>query len=250
MADADMLPQGDGDFVVNPTLTLSAVRSHILDTLGRGLFKVELNNQQLDSALRSALQKYGKRLPVREWFTFPITPGVTSYDLPAECKLAIGIYDVSFIDMSMNPASLYYYNLLNPAPLKPQMLADVEIFYRWRAQFSKTLSIDPHWEHDALNNRLLISNPAIAFNACVIYHRFPKLSEVRQNHQDWILEYSVAKARAVLADVRGKFSGAIPGAGRDLTLNADAMRADAKEEMQRLEDVLLGWQGDTPISFI
>lgn len=246
-SDEDMLPMGTGDLAVGRVLTKTAVRAHILAALGMGVFKVELSNEHLDQAILHALRKYGKRIPITEYFGFQVAPGVNRYPLPEEVKYSNGIYAVEFIDQSTSPASLYFYDLLNPAPLKPNMLQDIELFYRWRATFARVLSIEPHWEYIQAENVLMISSPAISFNACAFIHRMRKLSEVKANHQDWVLEYATAKAKAMLAEVRGKFAGTLPGGGRDLTLNADRLAADAKEELARLEEVLLGWQGDTPV---
>ena len=55
--------------------------------------------------------------------------------------------------------------------------------------------------------------------------------------KQWIRKYSLATAKEMLGQIRGKFGG-IPIPGNDITLNADALLSQAKEEQTALKEEL------------
>ena len=49
----------------------------------------------------------------------------------------------------------------------------------------------------------------------------------------WIENWAMSEAKIMLGDMRGKY-GSLPGAGGSITLNADALKADAAALQERL----------------
>ena len=56
--------------------------------------------------------------------------------------------------------------------------------------------------------------------------------------KQWIRKYALAVCKEMLGQVRGKFSQ-IPIPGESVTLNAEALLSQAKEEQQQLRDKLM-----------
>ena len=66
----------------------------------------------------------------------------------------------------------------------------------------------------------------------------------------WIKDYAFAHARLILAEARGKFN-TIAGPQGGTTLNADVLRADAKADLDKLEqDLTLYAEGSTGLGFV
>jgi hypothetical protein len=56
--------------------------------------------------------------------------------------------------------------------------------------------------------------------------------------KQWIRRFSLALSKETLGQIRGKFGGAIPIPGDNISLNADALLGQAKEEQNALRDEL------------
>ena len=56
--------------------------------------------------------------------------------------------------------------------------------------------------------------------------------------KQWIRRFALALSKETLGQIRGKFGGAIPIPGDNITLNADALLGQAKEEQNALRDEL------------
>ena len=56
--------------------------------------------------------------------------------------------------------------------------------------------------------------------------------------KQWIRRFALALSKETLGQIRGKFGGAVPIPGDNVTLNADALLSQAKEEQNALRDEL------------
>jgi hypothetical protein len=66
----------------------------------------------------------------------------------------------------------------------------------------------------------------------------------------WVQEYAYAFCKMILGEARGKFSQ-IAGPQGGTSLNGDALKSEAKEEMQKLEEDLKTFvDGSTPLTWI
>jgi hypothetical protein len=74
------------------------------------------------------------------------------------------------------------------------------------------------------------------------------LSDV--NAMPWVQEYAYAFCKMILGEARGKFSQ-IAGPQGGTSLNGDALKSEAKEEMAKLEEDLKTFvDGSTPLTWI
>jgi len=56
--------------------------------------------------------------------------------------------------------------------------------------------------------------------------------------KQWIRRYALALSKEMLGQIRGKFGGAIPAPGVNITLNSTALLGEAKDEKDKLRDEL------------
>jgi hypothetical protein len=224
---------------------VTEIRDYVRESLGSGLFKVELTNVQIDNAITDALLEYGKRIPLIASKIIEVSPNVRDYDID-DC--GYGVFDVQFITDDVRPAAVFYMGLLgDKVPLNSVMLAEYDSFLRYRKTMMRATSVAPQWEwNDSNPDILLIYAPVFNLKAAYSWYAPRPLSRVKLEHQKWVRDYTLAKSKVTLGQVRSKFSGVLPGPARDLQLNGQELAAEGREEIKALEEFLLGVQGDIP----
>jgi hypothetical protein len=213
--------------------------------LGGTVWKVELKRQAILDAVNDALQKFSEYRPVRGFGSIQLLAGKKFY---LEGKdVGYGVVNVEFVEPTVTPGQILYYgNLIDPAPMVQTGLADYDTFTRWRKTWMRVTSVRPDWLYDDGNRRLMIHNPIQRYHAGV----FTYLPTDRTENLDrigarWVKEYSLAKAQYAYGEVLAKYSGAIPGPVKDLTL--DQQKRDlASKQIDKLEQQLFGMQELTP----
>jgi hypothetical protein len=219
------------------------LRSYVRSELGSGLFQVELTDEQINNSITDALLLYGSRVPVIWSRIIPISPECRMY--PLKHDAGYGVFDMEFITDDVRPASVFYMGLLgDQVPLNSVMLADYDTFLRYRKTMMRATSVLPQWDYLETENALMIYAPVFNLQACYFWHMPRKLSQVRLEHQRWIRNYSLAQSKLQLGKTRSKFQGVLPGPAQNLTLNGEALQAEAREEIKELEEYLLSIQGD------
>ena len=67
----------------------------------------------------------------------------------------------------------------------------------------------------------------------------------------WIRDYATARSKMMLGEARSKFTSGLPGPGGSVTLNGEQLKAEAQQEMDRLEIELQNYtDGSSPLGFV
>lgn len=225
-------------------ISYESLCNYIKQTLGKGIFEVEITQDQVDNAILDALTLYSARRPLIGYKGITVSPNIRAYDINHD--IGYGIFTVQFVQPDPQPSALFYANLLDVAPVKPATMESYDIFLRWRKTFMRITSVAPSWEYDEMNRKLMLYCPIDRTHASYFWHMPRTLCQVPIQHTLWVRKYATAVAKLALGKSRSKFQGILPGPARDLNLNGDALQAEANAEIPILEQQLLSIQGDIP----
>ena len=110
-------------------------------------------------------------------------------------------------------------------------------------QAKRILSAERSWEYDKFSGILRIMPiPSLTVRAMVILKlkiNEPEFKKLPERFRRLIKWYALAGAKERLAAIRGKYDS-IPAAGRDFSLNGEAMRTEAMELKEKMDEELRG----------
>lgn len=225
--------------------------------------KVELTENQFDQALDDA----------KDWWN-------SNLGLYKEAQLNVasgqGVYDLSGVTPRVDDVSKVWvpdrYHLLDFRGLYPGFL-DVDGFpygvmglpgespqgtlvqlMQTISSSQRILSSDPDWEFysdniDKLNpvRELRIFPPPETGGVAYYFYRVDprdiKLHMYNQRDLWLIRDYALAECKYMLGRIRGKYTGGLPAAGGDRTLDGDTLLMESKEDKERLEQKILDYGG-------
>jgi len=220
---------------------------YVRTELGEGVWQVELTEEQVQRAISDAMRKYSRRLTALGYDSLYL--GNSQNKFPISHEVGYGIFNVEFIAPDPKPSAIFYANLLDVAPLRVNRFSDYDVFLRWRKTFMRVTSVEPDWFYDDKDKILWIYNPLTEYSAGYFWYLPRTLAEVHLSHEDWVMEYTLARSKYILGVNRSKFKGAIPGPGKEITTDGEDLKSEAKEKMQELEASLLSMQHDAPPLF-
>lgn len=215
-------------------------RYAILEDLGGEGVDVELNERQLDHALKRALALWTKHRPLLCWFPFNV-PATESMYIDFTCPLQSDahrhpdtwvrtVLDVEWQDMDRRTLgarsgflSGYYLRWGYEGP---------RLFYELHTAertYERLTGSRPGWYWDAGARRLYLSAPSRDVRVMVLCSRPRLLEEIPPDHEEDFLKAAVAMSKRVLARVLGA-RGPIPGAAGEITTDAGELRQEAKTE--------------------
>lgn len=224
--------------------TVDQLANYILRQLGSPVWSVELSRQQVLDCIQDALSLFSQWVPKTKAGALTLVRGQYRY-LEGE-DVGLGVAKVDFVEPNPVPTEIFYGNLINPAPLFRLGLDEYDTFLRWRKTWQRVTSIRPDWYYDDSEQCLYIHNPIERYMAGVIcYFPWERTETLSMTGSDWVKRYALAKAQLRLGEIWMKYSGAIPGPGRNIQLD-NQKREAAKQEVDKLETQLKGMQLTTP----
>lgn len=221
--------------------------------LGFGIVDLELDPEHFDLAVTMSLDRYRQRSgnSLEESFIFlDIQPDVSTYTLPNEVQVVRSVYrrtmGGSAGGASIDPFSLAFtnniYMIQNPGQLGGSgsgTLATYDFAMQFQELAGRMFGRDVMFTWDASTKKLVLERRFGAMEqvALHVYNLRPEdviLGDIYA--RPWIRDYSVAMSKMIIGEARQKFSGGLGGPQGGVSLNGDAMKAEAKEEMDRLEE--------------
>jgi hypothetical protein len=224
----------------------------ILRRLGAPLLKVELTACHITDALEDAKHWFSAKKGVKRQTILPVWSGVSEYALPdtvdtvLDCAFQVPPMDISMVfspyvmldekvpyDVFAAPSSAGVYSSF------VQTLQYVETAKR-------ILGAEPDWRQDG-RKLMLFPNPKNDGGLWIDYKTNSfTVEQLNERDHDLVKRYALAKARADLAEIRGKYES-MPGAQGSMTLNVRALTETAQAEMAKLEDEII--QSGFPLGF-
>jgi hypothetical protein len=229
--------------------------------LADGIVDVELDREHYDIAINKAMAKYRQLSSgaVEESMIFITTQeNVTEYVLPDEVmevrrlyRRGIGTnsggvnfdpFDVAFNNMYMMQAGqiggLAVYDAFSQYKETVGRIFGSEYNFIWNRN-SKVLQILRNVRH----------NEEVAVG---VYNFVPEMILLKDVYaSDWLSAYTLAQSKFMLGEARSKYTSGLPGAGGAITLNGDALKAEAQAELEKLnEAVHMMEEGSDPLGFV
>lgn len=230
--------------------------------MGAGVIDVELTKDHMELALNMAFERYRLRSmnATEERFAFlQLQPGQTAYTLPDEVTAVKVVYrrgtagTVSAGGTQLDPFALSYTNQYLLQSGQSGGLLTYELFTGYQELVGKMFGLHIVHIYDPTSHTLRIERNIVYPEDVLLWiecHRPDEVLLADGKARIWLRDYTVARAKFMLGDIRGKFQQ-IAGPNGGTSLNGDALKAEAKEEMDRLEnEVKMGVDGYTGYGFI
>jgi len=236
---------------ISQTLSRAKVIDFVRQSLGEGLWDVEITDDQVDHAINTTLRKYGRRMPFYRYGHIELVDGQNQYKFPDGIDSGFGVAEVQFIQpIHFGAQAFINKRLLGITTVGTYRLDDFDIFVRWRQTFERVTSTLPEWMWEEDTKTLWIYNPIPLIKASYMCMVPPRtLEQIRYNDEDFIYDYVLNLCKRQLAENRSKFSNAIPGPSKDIAVNGEMLFRSADEKLKELDKQLLSFQRRLPPAF-
>lgn len=214
-----------------------SIKNFITQRLGFPRVKVYMTSEQLDSCIWEAISwYYDFRDEVLKQAYISGIPGQSTYDIPPTIVPRF-IREVIFkpsdplLSLTGVMQDVYVLYYLQSSGGASSFIVDYWMTLASYEEYERVLGNQPHWELFNENQIKLDPIPSIDFTLGIRYSEIPSenvISNIR-----WIRLYSLACAKAIEGEIRSKFSSFSAGSG-DISLNGDALKAEAEIEKERL----------------
>ena len=231
------------------TTRFQEIFDYVNTFLGGGMVDVELDPIHYKTALSKAFNKYRQRSEnsVEESYVIlPLTPDVNEYTLPAEIievrqvfRRNVGSRLGASADGGslFEPFNLAYTNTYLLAGSGIGGLATYDFFAQQQELVGRMFGSFIEFVWNTATKKITILQRPRADEEVMLYcynYRpdFEILNDYKANQ--WIKDYTLANCKYMLGEARSKFS-TIAGPGGGTTLNGDSLKAEAQQEMEKLE---------------
>ena len=239
----------------------SKATKYIELSLGGGMVDVELDKEHYDMAIDKAIAKYRQRSSrsVEESFMIlTLAAGSSDYTLPDEVIEVKVIHrsgegGVGTTSTSFEPFEAAYLNMYMLNSARGQGLLSFELFMGHRELLGRMFGAYITFTWSSTSKRLSLHR-VVKGEERVLLHTYnyrPDETLLQDTSSGpWLRDYATAAAKLMLGQARSKFSQ-LAGPQGGVTLNGDALKAEAVAEMEKLEEDLKTYvDGGTPLGFI
>jgi hypothetical protein len=230
-------------------------RSYLIEEikirLGAGIIDIELDPKHYNYAVTSSIQRYRQTSSnaLEQSFLFmDVQPDQSVYTLPNEVQEVISILRRTIGGTaggaSVDPFSLAFVNniymIQNPGGLGTTgagMMATYDMAMQFQNVAGRLFGRDVMFTWDASTKRINLQRrfTAVEQIALEVFNTRPEESLLGDPYAlPWVRDYAIAVCKLILGEARSKF-GSIGGPQGGVTLNGDALKNEAKEEMLRLD---------------
>ena len=155
--------------------------------------------------------------------------------------------------VDMDPFELAYTNLYFLQGGRIGGLLTWDAFAQYQEVVRRLFGGHLNFKYNQNNNKLtLMRRPRAKENILVqCYMEKPVETLITDRYaRPWIRDYSLAQCKMMLGEARSKYAS-LPGAQGNVTLNGDALKAEAQAAIEKLErDIELYGSGEDPLTFV
>ena len=246
---------------------LTTLRNDTIDyiklRLGDGMVDVELDPQHYDMAIDKALRRYRQRAAnsVESSYLFlSIVENQQEYVLPDEVEEVRQVFRRSVGSganegtTQFEPFEAAFVNTYLLRAGRVGGLATYEMYYQYQELSARLFGGFINFEWNPVSNTVTLLRKFTASGEQVILWVYNQRTDqsilLDKQSGPWIQDYALALSKYTLGEARSKFS-TIAGPQGGTSLNGDALKADAQNEMVTLDEELKNFvDGSKPLSFI
>lgn len=229
--------------------------------LGGGMVDVELDPEHYELAIKKSLQRYRQRAEnaVEESFVvLELLEGVSEYTLPDEIIEVKDLYRrttgiSSGTGTSLEPFQAAYMNSYMLGSQNRGGMASYDFLQQNRETMGRLFGAELLFTWRPSSHKLIIQRQIRAEDTVVMhtYNYRPDESLLNDTYAGpWLKDYALAHAKLILAEARGKFTQ-IAGPQGGTTMNADQLRTDALQDLDKLDiELTLFNDGSTGLGFV
>lgn len=229
----------------NKLMNREELAEWILRRLGAPFWDIELCQEHVKDAVEMAVRWFAGKKGVSKLFSIQTLPGVVEYELDCEIDRVIDVaYETHKLDLSLifSPFTLLEekipYDVFASGGSGGLYSSYVQAL-QYIEMSKRILSAEFEWTE--INDKLFISPVPPQSRTLIVWGKinFTKIEELEERDHELVKRYALAKAREDLAWVRGKY-GEYPSAQGSTTLNWDRMLDAAQQEIEKLEEEIMG----------
>ena len=226
--------------------------------LGDGMIDIELDPEHYDLSVDIALDKIRQRSEnavEEDFYTIQLKKEVDEYTLPTEITEVKRIHHRSFghgisAGVDMDPFELAYANSYFFMNNHVGGISTYELFSQYRETLNRVAATDIQFIWNPTTHKLKLLRKMRA-DEMVLLHVYLERSEDQlltdPYLKSWMRDYSTAFCKKMIGEARSKFA-TLPGAQGGVSLNGDALKADAMADIEKLETELkLYIDGSAPL---
>lgn len=229
--------------------------------LADGIVDVELDRAHYDVAIDQALATYRQLSSgsVEESMIFIQTQaGQVNYTLPSEVMEVRRIYRRGVGNttggVNFDPFDAAFNNmyLLNAGQIGG--LATFDFFSQYKETIGRIFGGEYDFRFTRHTRNLeILRNVSVEEEIGVHVYNFVPESVLLQDVycSNWLAAWSLAQCKMILGEARGKYTSGLPGAGGAVTLNGDALKAEAQAEFENLkQQIHMMEEGNSFLGFV
>ena len=230
------------------------VKDYVLGRLGFPVVRVELTAFQIKTCIDEATTKLSYHAPMwtNQLACFNASAGQNLYELPTYMinNLDYVVYKKSLLSMSYQAGSLefdFFIKYFQDNFLFADFaVSDFAVMQSYLEMIRKQLSQEGSW--DIINNQYvqIYPMPVVTPDPVIVQYRALDSGTIHPAYKNWIQQYSLACAKGVLGEIRGKYK-ALPSPGGGAMLNGDALIQQSVAEKKDLYDQLLHEIEEPPV---
>lgn len=229
--------------------------------LGHGLIDVELDPDHYNLAITKSLEKYRQRSEnavVEQFLHVRLEIDRVDYTMPSDVVEVMKVYrrSTSLGTTSGNDFEPFEAQFLNSFLLNSGRaggLAVYDALAQHRELLGRMFGAELNFTWNNATKNLFIHRRMRADDDIFVhvYQYRPEENLFNDTYAGpWLKDYALAMSKLMLAEGRGKYSS-IAGPQGGTTLNAEALRADAASEIEKLETQLTRYsEGSEGLGFI
>jgi hypothetical protein len=216
--------------------------------LGGGMVDVELDPVHYETALTKALTRFRQRSDnaVEESYLFmETTEDVNEYTLPKEVMEVRKLFRRSVGSRTgggdggtlFEPFNLAYTNTYLLSSSNMGGLATYDMFSQYQELVGRMFGSFIEFKWNSVTKKLtLLQRPRTNETLLLMAYNYRPDENLLEDYlaKQWIKDYTLASCKFMLGEARSKFA-TIAGPQGGSTLNGDALKAEAQNEMEKLE---------------
>lgn len=226
--------------------------------LGDQMTDVELDPEHYETAISIAIERLRQRSDgalEEEDIFITIQPNVSEYTLPKEVqevrrlyRRGVGAHTSGGINFDPVDAAFFNMHLLQPG--KSGGLATWDFYNQFLETTERVFASQYNFVWQKANSTLRLIRKPTAQEDVMVRVWTSKAEDailLDPYTAPWVRSYAMALCKHMLGQARGKFTSGLPGPNGTIQFNGDALMAEAKEEIEKLDkeliDIVTGGDG-------